>query len=48
MTQHGRTRLTAVETYASLEDLDGMLQSGMEEGMNESYDRLDALLNTIA
>ena len=40
----GRTTLTAVETYPSLEDLDGMLQSGMEDGMNESYDRLDALL----
>ena len=40
----GRTTLTVVETYPSLEDLDGMLESGMEDGMNESYERLDALL----
>ncbi len=28
-------------------DRDGMMQSGMEEGVNESYDRLDELLERI-
>lgn len=42
----GRTTLTVVEQYASLEDLEGILQTDMEAGMNESYDRLDALLRT--
>lgn len=40
----GKTRLTATSTFDSFEDRDGMLQSGMEEGMSESYDRLNALL----
>src|SRR5215213_6498810 len=36
----GRTRLTVLSTFASKEDRDGMLQSGMEQGAGESYDRL--------
>ncbi len=36
----GRTRLTAHSLFDSKEDRDGMLQSGMEEGAGETYDRL--------
>lgn len=43
----GRTTLTVVEQYPSLDDLEGILQTDMEAGMNESYDRLDALLRAI-
>ncbi|GII99803.1 uncharacterized protein YndB with AHSA1/START domain [Sediminihabitans luteus] len=39
----GGTRLHVHATYQSVEDRDGMLASGMEGGMTESYDRLDAL-----
>ena len=39
-----RTRLTIQSVFQSVEDRDGMLQSGMEEGMNDSYARLDELL----
>ncbi len=28
-------------------DRDGMLQSGMEEGVNESYERLDVHLKNV-
>jgi uncharacterized protein YndB with AHSA1/START domain len=40
----GRTRLTAHSVFQSVADRDGMLQSGMEAGARESYDRLAALL----
>jgi uncharacterized protein YndB with AHSA1/START domain/DNA-binding transcriptional ArsR family regulator len=40
----GRTRLVNQTVFQSVADRDGMLQSGMESGMNESYDRLDELL----
>lgn len=39
-----RTRLTMQSIFQSVEDRDGMLQSGMEGGMNESYERLEELL----
>ncbi len=39
-----RTRLTSQSVFLSVEDRDGMLQTGMEEGINESYERLDELL----
>lgn len=38
------TRLVATSRFASKEDLDGMLASGMEAGANESWDRLTELL----
>ena len=41
----GRTRLTTQSVFQSVADRDGMLQSGMEEGVNETYDRLAELLN---
>ncbi len=40
----GRTRLTVHSVFQSVADRDGALQSGMEEGMNESYERLEELL----
>lgn len=42
----GVTTITAVSTYDSQADLDGMLNSGMETGAAESYDRLDEFLAT--
>jgi uncharacterized protein YndB with AHSA1/START domain len=40
----GRTKFTGHSVFLTVEDRDGMLQSGMEEGMNESFDRLVELL----
>ncbi len=40
----GRTRLTAHSVFQSIADRDAALQSGMEEGLNESYERLTELL----
>jgi uncharacterized protein YndB with AHSA1/START domain len=40
----GKTRITARTIFDSLEDLEGMLQSGMEDGSVETWDRLEALL----
>lgn len=43
----GKTRITAITTFDNLEDLEGMLQSGMEGGAVETWDRLEELLATI-
>jgi uncharacterized protein YndB with AHSA1/START domain len=43
----GRTRITIHSVYLSVEDRDGMIQSGMERGLNEGYERLDAILEEI-
>jgi len=43
----GRTRLTAQSVFQSVADRDGALQSGMEEGLNDSYERLTELLETM-
>lgn len=40
----GRTRLVTVTTFEGQEYRDGMLQSGMEKGMDEGYAKLDKLL----
>ena len=42
-----RTKVTSQSVFQSVEDRDGMFQSGMEEGMNESFNRLDELLEKI-
>jgi len=42
-----RTKLTAQSVFQSVADRDGMLQSGMEGGVNDSYDRLDELLEKM-
>jgi uncharacterized protein YndB with AHSA1/START domain len=39
-----RTRVTIQSVYQSVADRDGMVQSGMERGVNEGYERLDELL----
>jgi uncharacterized protein YndB with AHSA1/START domain len=42
-----RTKLTSQSVFQSVADRDGMLQSGMEMGVNDSYDRLDELLDIL-
>jgi len=39
-----RTKVTTVAIFHTPEERDGMLASGMESGMNETYARLDELL----
>jgi uncharacterized protein YndB with AHSA1/START domain len=43
----GRTLFTTRSVFASKEDRDGMIQSGMESGLRETYDRLDEVLASI-
>lgn len=43
----GQTTLTVSSVFQSVADRDGMLKSGMEGGANESYDRLDELLEKM-
>ena len=43
----GRTRLTILAIYQTVEDRDGMIAGGMEYGMNEGFSRLDELLEKI-
>ena len=45
--QDGKTTLTAVAAFDTVEDRNGMLQSGMEEGSAETYDRLDEYLEVL-
>jgi len=40
----GRTKQTATAHYDNVEDLNGMVQMGMEEGMTEGMDRLATLV----
>ena len=40
----GRTLFTTRSVFASKEDRDGMVQSGMESGLRETYERLDEVL----
>lgn len=42
--QGGKTVVTTVDVFRTIEDLQGMVQSGMEEGVNDSYERLAELL----
>ncbi len=44
----GQTKLTAVSLFETIGDRDGMLNSGMESGSNESWDRLAELLARLA
>lgn len=43
-----RTKIIATSLFYATEERDGMLQSGMEGGMNESYAALDRLLTGAA
>lgn len=40
----GRTLLVTRSVFTSKEDRDGMVQSGMESGLRETYDRFDEVL----
>jgi len=44
----GRTKLTTRSLFYNQDERDGMLKSGMEGGMNESYEALDRLLATVS
>ena len=43
----GKTKLRTVSHYLSIEDLEGMVQSGMEDGATETWDRLEELAKTL-
>ncbi len=43
----GKTTLTSRAVYDNVEARDAMLQSGMEEGAAETYERLDEYLETL-
>lgn len=45
--EDGKTLLTATSMFDSVEDRDGMLRSGMEEGAAETWDRLEEYLQTL-
>lgn len=40
----GHTKLVTTSTFESRELRDGMLQSGMERGVNDGYDKLDRIV----
>ncbi len=41
--RNGKTYLTSHSVFQSVEDRDGMLQSGMEEGVEDGYERIEEL-----
>jgi uncharacterized protein YndB with AHSA1/START domain len=43
----GTTKVVTQSLFHTTEERDGMLQSGMEQGLNESYAALDKLLSTL-
>ena len=43
----GRTKLVATSLFHTTEERDGMLESGMEVGMNQSYAALDKVLASL-
>lgn len=43
----GRTRLVVTSLFFTADEMAGMMQSGMEEGMNQSYAALDRLLEQL-
>jgi len=43
----GRTRLVTLSLFHTADERDGFLQSGMEQGMNDSYAALDELLASL-
>jgi uncharacterized protein YndB with AHSA1/START domain len=43
----GKTTVTTISVFQTPEDRDGMVQSGMEKGITEGYERLDELLTTL-
>lgn len=45
--EDGTTKLHVVQSFFSVQDRDGMLQSGMEDGMNQTYAALEALAQKL-
>jgi uncharacterized protein YndB with AHSA1/START domain len=43
----GRTKLVSTSLFHTAEERDGMLKSGMEGGMNQSYAALDRVLEAL-
>ena len=43
----GKTNLTVTSRFESQADRDGIVASGMEAGVRDSYDRLEELLETM-
>jgi uncharacterized protein YndB with AHSA1/START domain len=43
----GRTRLTVQSVFQSVADRDATIQSGMESGINDTYNRLEELLDKL-
>jgi len=43
-----RTKVTIQSVFRSVSDRDGMVQSGMERGVREGYERLDEILTKMA
>lgn len=46
--QNGKTKWTSHSLFKSVEDRDGLIQSGMESGMRETMDRLAELVESLA
>jgi len=46
-TEDGKTKATVYSVFQTPEDRDGMVQSGMEKGVVEGYERLDELLEKV-
>jgi uncharacterized protein YndB with AHSA1/START domain len=44
----GRTKVVSTSLFFTTDERDGMLSSGMEQGMNQSFAALDRLLATMA
>lgn len=44
----GRTKVVSTSLFHTREERDGMLSSGMEQGLNQSYQALDRLLATLS
>ena len=44
----GRTRVIVVSLFHTPEECDGMLQSGMRDGLDRSYAVLDAVLLSVS
>jgi uncharacterized protein YndB with AHSA1/START domain len=45
--QRGKTRLVMHQRYPSKESLDGAVASGMERGMRETFEQLEALVSSL-
>lgn len=43
----GRTKLVTLSLFHTTEERDGMLSSGMSEGLNQSYEALDEVLAAL-